>query len=324
MIKLQKKSILSILLLVCSMILFTQCEKEEDNDPKVTGQVTFEMTDAPIDNAEVSGAFVTVTDIKVDGQSINLENKQTINVLAYQNGDTKSLDIAELEAGSYSNISLVLDYAEDADGNSPGCYVLSTDNKKHDLNINGSSSNEITFSANDLSVEENGNTTVVVDFDLRKAIKKQEGNTESSYSFVSNSELNASLRTAIKAESSIIEGSCSNANTYADKVVVYAYKKGSYDRDLEMQGQGSSNVEFKNAETSAVLNANGDFSLHFLEAGEYEVHFVTYDDSNSNGEFEVSGSLETSVAIGLDLLSLSVEAGASVSLNVLALGVIPL
>ena len=310
-----------ILILACSLT-FMQCKK--DDDAKTTGKVTFEMTDAPIDNAEVQGAFVTVTEVKADGQTFKLDNKQTINLLAYQNGNTKSLGIAELEAGTYSNVTLVLDFAEDANGNAPGCYVLTTDNKKHNLNIDGSNSNEITFTASDFSVEESGQSTMVIDFDLRKAIKNNEGNAESSYAFVTNTEMKAALRAVVKAQAGTVGGNCANANNYAERVVVYAYKKGNYSKNAEMEGQGSSNVEFSNAVTSAVVASNGDFSLHFLEAGEYEIHLAAYDDSNNDGKYELKGSLETSIIGSLNLLALSVEANATVSLNITAIGLLPL
>jgi hypothetical protein len=317
-----KFSIFSFLMLSFSLLFFSQCNKDDDGTT-VKGRVNVEMTDAPIDNAEVQGAFVTITDVKLDGESINLANKTTIDILAYQNGDTRSLGISEIEAGTYSSVTLVLDYASDQNGNTPGCYVLATDGTKYDLNAAGSANQEITFSTDQVQVEENSETNVVVDFDLRKAIKSKNDNNEK-YSFVSNTELSAALRAVVKTESGTVAGTCNDANDYGDKVVVYAYKKGTYSAS-EMEAQGSGEVEFSNAVTSASVQADGSFSLHFLEEGEYETHFIVYEDDDSDGTLEIKGTLQTSIVGSIfDLLSLNVEANTTLSVNINATGLLPL
>jgi len=73
-----------------SATLFTSCELIEP-PVELTGTAAFEITDAPIDDGNVKGVFVTVTDVEIDGKSIELASKQTIDLLAYQNGDTKQL-----------------------------------------------------------------------------------------------------------------------------------------------------------------------------------------------------------------------------------------
>ena len=91
-----------------------------------------------------------------------------------------------------------------------------------------------------------------------------------------------------------------------------------------MEGQGSSNIEFSNSVTSTTVDANGNFSLHFLEEDEYEIHLIAYEENNT-GELEIAGSLQTNIigSIGLDLLSLEVEANTSLTFNLSAIGIIP-
>lgn len=122
---------------------FAQCEEgvttTEPTDPQEkSGQANFEITDAPIDDASVEGVFVTITAIKVDGETYDgFSGKQTINLTNYQEGNTKVLGMGELDAQSYSEITLVLDYEMDAMGDAPGCYVATVDGMKHDLAVQG-------------------------------------------------------------------------------------------------------------------------------------------------------------------------------------------
>ena len=96
----------------CLILILAACN-EDDAAPRNMGSVQFEITDAPIDDASVKSVFVTVADIKVDGQSISGFNKTTIDVLAFQNGNTSFLADTELEAKTYTDLTLVLDFEND-------------------------------------------------------------------------------------------------------------------------------------------------------------------------------------------------------------------
>lgn len=320
------KSIFTFVVLLVASLFFTQCAKDDDIVLKDgNGALRLEITDGPIDDASIKGAFVTVTEIKVDGKSYEgFQGKQTIDLMAYQKGAVALLGTGELEAGTYANITLVLDYSKDAAGNAPGCYVLTEDNKKHDLSLNGSSVNEVTFDAGSIEIEKENQTDLVLDFDLRKAIKEDMSGGESKYAFVTSTELNAAVRAIKKGSTGIVKGSASSSTNFADQVVVYAYKKGTYDANVEMKGQGTSMVEFANAVTSAKVDASGNFELHFLEEGDYELHFAAYDDTNSDGSFELKGSLMLNILAGLDLNAISVGANATVTLDISVTGVLPL
>jgi hypothetical protein len=312
---------LSILLIFMGVLTaFYSCQKDDgsgNNESK--GSVKFEITDAPIDDANVQGAFVTIAEIKVDGQSVEGFNKTTIDLLAYQNGDTKLLTNSDLEAKSYSNVTLVLDFDTDADGNTPGCYVAEqSGNVKHKLTA---TSNEVKVN-HDFVVEAEGQSNFVMDFDLRKCIKKEQ-NSADKYEFVSKSELESGIRIVSKNEVGVIKGNCNEGITSSDKVVVYAYKKGEYERSTEVQGQGESNIEFSKAESSSSVDADGDFELHFLESGEYELVYCSYDE-NSSGEMELKGTLILDVIGSINLGAVSVGASASVTVNVLATGILPI
>ena len=68
-------------------------DSTNDPDPdSVNGTLKVSITDAPIDAPDVKGAFVTVTEIKVDGKTFEgFKGPKTINLLELQNGNSLSL-----------------------------------------------------------------------------------------------------------------------------------------------------------------------------------------------------------------------------------------
>lgn len=308
------------------LVFFTQC-KDDDTSSSANGSARFEITDGPIDDTEVKGAFVTVSAVKVDGEEISGFSKQTIDLMAYQNGNTKLLGTADLEADTYSEITLVIDYATDANGNSPGTYVLTNDNTKHNLQATSSTTGEITVNNGDFTVEEGSATNVVIDFDLRKAIRHEDSpQATDEYDFVTEAELENSVRLINKSETGKVSGQVTdNLNVAGDKIVVYAYEKGSFNKSTELEGQGSSDVEFSKAVASATADAQGNYTLAFLEDGDYELHFFGYEDTNNDGQLELKGELAFNLLgnLGLDLNDLNVDAGANVTVSLNIIGLLP-
>lgn len=315
-----KKFQFPLIILPIILLLFVVGCKEGDN-PGTQGSLALEITDAPVDDAEIQAVFVTVVGVEIDGEEIaDFEGKQTINLLAYQNGDVKALGLTDLEAKSYSEISLILDYESDVNGDTPGCYVQTTDGTRHDLATSGESTGKIVVNGV-FEVEEEAQSSVVLDVDLRKAITYQSSGS-SKYTFVTQGELNSAVRLEDKALTGTIEGSYSGSTGSTEKVVVYAYEKGTFNKSTETQGQGSSNIMFKNAVTSSVV-VNNNFTLAFLEEGDYEVCFVAYEDANNDGKLSFQGFLQGSLMIGGSVTSdISVDIGASASLSLQILGII--
>lgn len=319
------KHLIGVSTLLLLLVFFTQCKKDDSAQPM--GSASIEITDGPIDDTNVKGTFVTVTAVKVDGKEISGFSKQTIDLMAYQHGNTKLLGTTELESGTYSEVTLVLDYEKDASGNSPGCYVLTDDNTKHSLQATSSTTSEVKASTGNFEVKEGSTTNIVLDFDLRKAIRHEDApQATDQYDFVSEAELRSSVRFVTKSETGKVSGKCTdNLGLAGDKIVVYAYKKGSFEKQAEMQGQGASQITFSHAETSASVDAQGNYTLAFLEAGNYELHFFGYEDKDNDGQMEIKGELELSLLgnLGLNLNNLSVAANANVSLTVSVLGLLP-
>lgn len=296
------------------VVLMTDCSKDDSNQSE-QGKLTVKITDAPSDDANIQATFVTVADVKVEGQSVEGFSKQTIKVSDLQAGKTQVLFDGDLQAETYDNITLVLDYESDASGNSPGCYVMDNEDAKHDLNSSTSTTGEIELDKS-FMVDANGSTELVVDFDLRKSIVHNTNTGETSkYKFVTAAELQNSLRLESAEKCGDIKGKSTN-NFNESELIVYAYHKGDYNAGTETQGQGSSNVLFAKAVTSAKVKTDGSYQLSFLEEGDYEIHVASYEEESGTGKFIFKGMLnaESSVS-GLLMNNISVQAKANVVLN---------
>lgn len=309
----RKINLIAVMFILATV--FVQCSKE-DTDMMEKGQIAIKITDAPSDDANIEGTFITIADVKVDGQSIEGFQKQTIEISAYQNGETMLLINKELEAKSYNSISIVLDNETDASGNSPGCYVLTSDNKKNNLMTGASAESEITFSQS-VDVETNSMTSLVIDFDLRKMIvRNTENQEESEYKFVTSAEMTNAVRMVHEENTGEINGKVNTTINSDDNIYIFIYEKGSYNETTESQGQGSSNVLFANAVTSAKVESNGNYTLSFIEEGNYEIHVVAYEKQTEN-KWMFKGELNASSTIsGLILNNLNIESDSQIELNI--------
>jgi Domain of unknown function (DUF4382) len=297
-----------------SMILFSQACSNSSNDATPTsGDVDFQMTDAPSDDANIKGVFVTVADIKVDGTSISGFQKQTIDLKAFQEGNTKLLGTTRLTAKDYSSLTLVLDADADATGASPGSYVLANDNTKYKLRSSGTIS--ITLN-NTWSVVSNSKSTVILDFDIRKAIRTMSDATVR-YNFVSNDNLQTSIRVMDQSKVGSINGNYTETTPIdADKVFVYAYKKGTFSSGVETTPQGDDAILFKNAVNSAEVKGSlsaKSYKLAFVETGDYELYFASYK-KDASDHFVFQNKLASQLSIsGSPVSFVTVQAGVTAS-----------
>ncbi|MDV7186606.1 DUF4382 domain-containing protein [Lutibacter sp. TH_r2] len=306
--KLNLKIVASILML-SAFIISCSNDNDEIYSSGEKSDTNFYMTDAPTDNANVKGVIVTVADVKVNGVSIESFSKTTIDLMQYQNGMTKLLGNLELNTGTYSNITLELDNELDANGDAPGSYVLMTDGSIETLQ-NTSNSININDSFEVLATATNN---IVLDFDVRKAIVT-EGTSE--FVFVSKSELANSIRIINEVKSGEIKGNVNDIESNSDKIIVYAYAKGTFDSSKETKEQGSG-VLFANALNSASVNSvTGKYELNFLAEGDYELHYASYKDEDNDGKLEFSTLLEVESVTGLDLNNVSVESSLNINISV--------
>lgn len=303
------RNLFTTTVLVLLTMFFTSCSEDDTPVSNETSQTNFSMTDAPTDNANVKGMVVTIADIKVDGVSVQNFTKTTIDLMQYQNGLTKLMGSLDLQVGTYSNLDIVLDNATDASGNAPGSYVLMADGTVKAVETE---SNEIQIN-DTFEVLSSTTNDIVLDFDVRKAIVSSANN---NFSFVTMNELSNSIRIVNKANSGVISGNAADSQNTSDKIIVYAYKKGTFNADRETTEQGSG-VTFVNAVTSSVVsNISGSYELNFLEEGDYELHFASYTHNNSNGQFEFNGMLTAESILGLDINNITIDSGVNMNIAV--------
>ena len=160
-----------------------------------------------------------------------------------------------------------------------------------------------------------------MDFDLRKSVQRTRDDSND-LSFASSGALRNYIRLVKKEETGIIKGKMNNYNPDSDgKIIVYAYKSGTFDQAVETNPQAQ--VQFSNAVTSTSVNSIGEYELHFLEAGDYEVIFAAFKDEDQNGRFELSGKASVNPLAAFDLSIISVAANTTATVNVDLSGVFP-
>lgn len=304
-------------ILAGTTLFFSSCLKDDDNPSGSNGQLNLEITDGPSDDPNIKSVFITIAEIKVDGQTFSgFSGKKTIDILAYQQGNVAALGLGDLEAGSYQNITLVLDTQTDANGNTPGSYVQTLDNVKHALSTTATQSITATKT---FVISSGSKTNLVLDFDLRKAIQYQSGGTTDKYDFAGAVNLQTALRLVVKSETGTMNGTAQNSIINADKIVAFVYKKGQFDRNIEIQSENG--LSFKNAVASTLVNSNGTFKLAFLESGDYEIHFAAYKDLNGDSTLDFLGTLVLESLVDLD--NLRIGANANLQLNITVIGILP-
>lgn len=303
--------------------MFTACD--ESNEPMGQGEVEFEITDAPIDDASVKSVVVTIAEVKVDGQSLAGFTKQTIDLKAYFDGNTKVLGNAVMDAKTYSNVVLVLDLDADAQGNSPGCYVLGQDNTKYKLKSAATGKTDIVINQSWKAVK-NTKTKIVMDFDLRKSIRYSD-DPSIRYSFVSDNNLKAAVRLVAKERSGTIKGTYQeDSNTEAEKIIVYAYKKGTFNASSETQAQGTDGIYFKNAVASTEVKESLTgkvYTLAFLQEGDYELHFAAYSKNASTGRVSFDAMLQSETSVDGSVANFfKVKAASTINISTSIKGII--
>lgn len=302
------RNLFTATILVLAITFLASCSNDDGatyGDEK--SQTNFYITDAPSDNTNVKGVIVTVADVKVNGVSIEGFTKTTLDLMQYQNGVTKLLGNLELNTGTYSNITLVLDNQTNASGNAPGSYVLMTNGT---IKAIQSSSNSINIS-DSFEVLSSSKNDIILDFDVRKSIVESGS---SDFKFVSASELSNSVRVVNEASAGEIKGTATDTQNTSERIIVYAYAKGTFNSNTETSAQGSG-VMFANAvNSSSVNNITGSYELNFLAKGDYELHFVSYADENNDGKLEFNGILDAESVTGVNLNDISI--GSSVNINI--------
>ena len=282
--------------LIVGTLLLTSCQDNDNSNPSkaTTGKLSLELTDAPIDNPNVKSCIVTVANVYIDGVKLEGFSKTTVDLLALQNGKTSSLGEFELENKSYVSLSLEMDFEKTAEGESPGAYIELQDGTRDAIML---SENTLSLSSK-FDIEEDAIKKLVLDIDLRKAIIDLASDSEDTdYNLSSKLELSAALRLVDSETTGILKGKSSVGKTESQSTIVYLYKKGEFDQNTELNAQGSSKLFFSNALSSTACDKDGNYELHFLPEGEYELYAAKHEVNSINkmeftGLFSIDGILD--------------------------------
>jgi hypothetical protein len=301
---------------ILTAALFTSCNKINNNSNNTnsgSAPTTMKVTDAPVYDSCgcIEAAVVTIADIQLDGKSIEGFHRTSIDLVNYKNGNIMNLGTYNLKAATYSNITFVLDYNRDEWGGVPGTYYIGTDSIKHKLQ---STTSSITLSKN-FVLHDSTTNSFIFDFDLRKMMNYAQGDS-TRWVFVSDSALRHSIRVIYGSQYSSIGGTLTNnISADSDKVISYAYTKGSFDSSKENHGE----VQYLNAVTSSEVDQAGHYKFYFLDSGVYEIHFASYK-KNEPGIYSYRGLLYTNASGGVDIFSIPLGLSDNLTVDATATG----
>ena len=281
------------------VLLFASC-----NLFQTTGHINLSITDAPIDGDNVDGVFITIASIEYhrNGQWELFEDfsgPETYNVMALDNGTNELLGALELPSGEYSQIRFILTAPDEGSGgNNPESYISFTDAENSPLFVpSGAKSGYKVKAKNSFSVPANGEISITIEFDLRKAVVLR----GSTGKYI----LKPVLRMVVEDQAGSIAGAITYSGT--NSLAVFAYEEGDYsDGESDIGADGS---QFPNTVTSDLVEedeTSGDleYVLSFLAPGTYDLVVASYD---ANGDF---------VAVEKTVQGVSVESESKTTENI--------
>jgi hypothetical protein len=140
-----------------------------------TGTLKLYLTDAPLDAANVTGVYITITEIQyhLHDQWVTapgFTGPQTYNLLELTGGNSTLLGSLTLPSGNYTQIRFVLDIPElGSHPSNPGCYIQFADTSTQPLFV--PSGNETGYKAiGQFTVPVNGSVEVTADFNVEEAV----------------------------------------------------------------------------------------------------------------------------------------------------------
>ncbi len=312
---------------VCTAMAFSSCDSNDDvEEPQNStskGTVNVAATDAAVDAENVTGVFLNVKGIEVDGDddandaTVMFDATQEFNLMAYQNGRTYDMGNLELNAGTYSDITFILDEDQPA-------YVQFTDNTTSNVDLESNTTEyEI---IGDFEVMAESQTDLVADVDLRKAFV--ETSTEGEFMLRSTARLvKANISGTITGTVENYEEMKSQMETAGveTKLVVYAYADGMFN-EAEKEDQDGSGLEgrFENSINSAVVADDGTFTLAFMEEADYEMVVGVFEKGaleSEEEEYEFTSLIQTELAVGgsldvvLDILGVEANSNTDISIR---------
>lgn len=241
-----------------------------------TGTLRVSITDKPFPFDMIASAEVTVTEVKINAdteedseesswitvwQQGEGEEPKTFDLLTLQNGQTGLLGEAEVPAGTYNQMRLIID---------GGTVTLNdAESTEFDLTVPSGETSGIKLHFA-FAVETDGVTELLLDFDLSRAFKVIPGSAVDSVDEITNITFAPSLQDVLRVVDTSEVGEISGTVTdAADSEPIAGAAVTAYD-DIDTEV------------TTTATDDNGMYVLSGLEPGTYSVEFSAtgYEDSN--------------------------------------------
>lgn len=244
-------------------------------DEDLMGHLRLAFTDSPMDGDNVKSVNIVFTNLeamrKGNWKSLrSFDQPVGINFLNYTGGKSFPMVDDYVEPGDISELRLQLNVASQNSSLvlNPVCNIQYTDGTTKELFLEDGQPPEIilqgAFGSNPREISD-----FTFDFDIRKSIYESNGMIF----------LKPVIRVVKTALTGNIEASTINNTVQNDRLVVYAYKAGSYSPS-EAATPPAGEVPFKNAITSIKVVKN-KFIVGFLEEGNYDLIFVRVTETGS-------------------------------------------
>jgi len=277
------KKMLIILAAITLPLFFTSCEEQSGS-----GTLTLSITDSPVDSSDVSGVFITITEIQVHTSDSgwltmeSFEGPEAFNLLELTRGESDLLGSLELEGGNYTQIRFMIDapVLGTAKPVNPGCYIEFKDGSTQPLFIPGGSVSGFKGVGN-FRVPVNGSVEITADFDVRKSVHKT-GSHSSRYI------LRPVIRLVVDNQAGAIRGIVTDIPEDTG-IVIYAYEDGKYAAEEADDPIDATTSRFPNAVSSDMVDSLGVYHIANLAEGEYDLVVASVKESTFN---EVLGIIE--------------------------------
>ncbi len=257
----------------------------EDNDSSQTGMLSLSITDAPIDQDNVSGVYITVNGLEYHKQNNDwatfkeFDGPKTFNLMELTDSVSAILGSFEMDAGQYNQIRLTLNAPIRGEGtpSNPGCYLEFDGGTTEPLYVPSAEQSGFKL-VHAFKVPSNGTVELTADFDARKSIVES----GSGDLYI----LKPTVRLIADNEAGSISGGITGLPTDGSEIVVYAYEDGTYS-DQEAADPEVETSRFPNAITSDKVGDKDSYHLYYLAPMTYDLVLAQTLDGQFQGVVKV-------------------------------------
>jgi hypothetical protein len=258
------------------------------DDSASTGTLDLAVTDAPVDEADNVWVEFTGVEIKPSGGAsfdIDFDAPQRIDLLSLTGGTAQLLlDDYILDAGTYQWLRLKVNATEDGDPGNDSAIVIA--GAAYELVVPSGAESGLKLNR-PITIPADGSSSFTIDFDLRKSVHERSGDI-----YV----LRPTLRLVDNSTDGALSGTVDLAAALcADPAAVYVFEGAGVTPD-DVDG-----IDPDPVATAIVDPVTGEYTVAFLEAGEYTAAFTCQadlDDPATDDAITFTGTSDVTVTAG--------------------------